>query len=314
MSEIFSRKGKNKAFINVSAPMVRYSKATFRMLVQNHGVDLSFSPMILADSFVASEKARSIDFPIVLDENKSNLIVQFATNNADNFATALQMVKPYCAGVDLNCGCPQRWAREEGLGAALLQKPELVAEIIRKGVLASSSAMSISAKIRIVNEDTRATVEFARRLEKMGASWITLHGRNVKATSNSPVHLDVIKKVKDSLQIPLIGNGGVSSFQEAQQMFDMTGVDGVMSAQGLLENPALFTNQPCSWPVVQEFIDLSLSYPGVTNSAILVHHLHLMTEKLLLPWEKKLFHALSSASATLDFLRERNYIFQESSL
>ena len=60
---------------------------------------------------------------------------------------------------------------------------------------------------------------------------------------------------------------------------------------------------------MQEFIDLSLSYPGVLNGAILMHHLHLMTDKILPPWEKKLFHALSNSPAALDFLRERNYIF-----
>src|SRR4051812_11079715 len=116
MSEIFARKKNGFEFISVSAPMVRYSKAPFRMLVQNYGVGLSFSPMILADSFVASEKARAIDLPIVQDEDKSKLVIQFATNNADNFATAVKMVEPFCTGIDLNCGCPQRWAREEGIG------------------------------------------------------------------------------------------------------------------------------------------------------------------------------------------------------
>ena len=251
MSEVFARARtkETEKFICVSAPMVRYSKAPFRMLVQKYGVNLSFSPMILADSFVVSEKARAIDLPIVLDEDKSKLVVQFATNNADNFATAVKMVEPFCTGVDLNCGCPQQWAREEGIGAALLQKPELVSEIIRKGVLAASSHTGISAKIRIVDNSTIATVELAKRLEIMGASWITLHGRTVKASSNSPVQHDVIKAVKDSLQIPLIANGGISSLAEARQMYHLTGADGIMSAQGLLENPALFLTRLVPGPL-----------------------------------------------------------------
>lgn len=296
----------NTDFICISAPMVRYSKAPFRMLVQKYGVDVSFSPMILADSFVISTKARNIDMPIVSDEDPNKLIIQFATNNSDNFATAAKMVEEYCLGVDLNCGCPQRWAREEGIGAALLQKPNLVAEIIQKGRLASTKL--ISAKLRI-GDSVEETVEMARRLEKMGASFLTLHGRTVKATSNSPVQHEVIKIVKDSLQIPLIANGGVNTFEGAKLMHKLTGADGVMAAQGLLENPALFSpTSHLSWQVVREFVDLSMNYPGAVNSAaIFIHHLHLMTEKLLEPWEKKLFHSLNSTCSALDFLRERGY-------
>lgn len=288
--------------------MVRYSKAPFRMLVQNHGVDLSFSPMILADSFIASPKARAIDLPIVLDERKDKLVVQFATNQPNNFGTAVGMVKEWCGGVDLNCGCPQRWAREEGIGSALLQKPELVAEIIRKGVEASSGQVTISAKLRIVNDSTEDTVELARRLEVMGASWVTLHGRTPKASANSPVQFDVIRDVKQSLRIPLYANGGVYTLDDAISMYERTGADGIMSAQGLLENPALFSGSSCTWPVVQEFLELGLSYPGALTTPIFMRHLFWMTEKLLQPWERKLFHSLSTICAAVDFMRERGYI------
>lgn len=297
-----------RRWLAISAPMVRYSKAPFRMLVQKYGVDLSFSPMILADSFVASPKARAIDLPILPDEDREKLVIQFATNQPHNFGQAVGMVREWCAGVDLNCGCPQRWAREEGIGSALLQSPELIAEIIRKGVEASNSKVKISAKIRIVNDSTQDTVELGRRLEMMGASWITLHGRTPKASSNLPVRFDVVRDVKKSLQIPLFSNGGVYSLEDANKMYELTGADGIMAAQGLLENPALFSGSPCTWQVVQDFVELGLSYPGTVSTPIFMHHLHLMTGKLLPAWEKKLFHSLSTISSAIDFIQERRYV------
>ena len=125
--------------VKICAPMVRYSKLAFRNLVRLYDCDLAFSPMILADSFFQSQKARDNEFtineveylmlvfskivkPILIQEDKP-LIVQFAANKAEFFSGAAELVARYCNGVDLNCGCPQRWAWKVNL---LMKNLELV--------------------------------------------------------------------------------------------------------------------------------------------------------------------------------------------
>ncbi|XP_026689075.1 tRNA-dihydrouridine(20a/20b) synthase [NAD(P)+]-like, partial [Diaphorina citri] len=83
----------------------------------SHNVDLCFTPMIIADSFIKSSKARNNEFSTSPEDTP--LVVQFASNNHEDFVRATQYVAPHCNGVDLNCGCPQRWAIKEGYGCAL---------------------------------------------------------------------------------------------------------------------------------------------------------------------------------------------------
>lgn len=114
--ELFNK----KKYVSICAPMVRYSKLGFRMLVRKYGCDLACTPMIMADSFVQSKKARDSEF--TTNHSDRPLVVQFASNNAKDFADAVELVAPYvpfiskcfilvhrfCDAVDLNCGCPQR--------------------------------------------------------------------------------------------------------------------------------------------------------------------------------------------------------------
>lgn len=119
----------------------------FRTLVKKYGVDLCFTPMIMTDSFCQSEKARQNEFSTNCDDTP--LIAQFAANNVHEYLSSMEMVYPYVDGVDLNCGCPQRWAMQSGYGSALLNKPELIQDLtstIKRNV---SESFSISVKLRV---------------------------------------------------------------------------------------------------------------------------------------------------------------------
>jgi tRNA-dihydrouridine synthase 4 len=96
-----------KKYLKISAPMVRYSKLSFRQLVRDYQVDLAFTPMILADVFKCSHFSKEIEFQTNLNDDP--VIVQFASSNAKDLADAAEIVAKYCNGVDLNCGCPQKW-------------------------------------------------------------------------------------------------------------------------------------------------------------------------------------------------------------
>ena len=141
----------SKQVVRVCAPMVRYSKLPFRKLVRKYGCHVACTPMIVSESFINSEKARDVEF--TTDSTDRPLIVQFAANNADDFSKAVSLVAPYADGVDLNCGCPQRWAIQEQYGAYLITQPQLVCEMVH--CAKRHTHIPISIKIR-VHDDLRS--------------------------------------------------------------------------------------------------------------------------------------------------------------
>ena len=126
----------------------------FRELVRKYSSDLVYTPMIMADSFVNSQKARDNEF--TTNANDHPLIVQFASNKPDEFATAAQFVRTSCEGVELNCGCPQKWALQEGVGASLIDRSETICEIVKetRRRLNYDSEFTVAVKIRI-HDDLR---------------------------------------------------------------------------------------------------------------------------------------------------------------
>jgi tRNA-dihydrouridine synthase 4 len=147
--------------------------------------------MILADSFNNSNKARMVEFTSCKEDNP--LVVQFASNNSVDFSLAAQKVEKYSSAVNLNCGCPQKWAIKEEIGGYLLNKPNLIYDIVKTTRNLTSDNFPVSVKIRI-DEDMNKTLDLVRMIEKSGAKWIDVHGRTIKERSN-PVHYDAVKLV-----------------------------------------------------------------------------------------------------------------------
>ncbi|KRY45930.1 tRNA-dihydrouridine(20a/20b) synthase [NAD(P)+]-like, partial [Trichinella britovi] len=232
--ELFS----NSAPLKISAPMVRYSKLSFRRLLRLYGCQLCFTPMIYAKCFIQSEKARRADFST--DASDFPLIVQFAADNCDDFVKAAEIVYTQCDGVDLNCGCPKRKTLDTNCGSALLDNASHLAELIKQSRLRIlDSKFSISVKIRIY-ENLKDTVDLCQKLQSAGITFINVHGRTVEQR-HEPVDVEVFKVIKDSLQIPVVANGDVRSLSDVHYYHQHAGVEGVMVARALLENPALFT-------------------------------------------------------------------------
>ena len=110
--------------------------------------------MIMSNSFTRSQKARDIEF--TTNSTDRPLIVQFAANNTNDFATAAQFVRDCSDGVELNCGCPQKWAIQEGVGAGLIDKNDLVCEMVKEARkrLNYDKDFTVAVKIRL-HEDLR---------------------------------------------------------------------------------------------------------------------------------------------------------------
>ncbi|KAI8428889.1 hypothetical protein MSG28_007524 [Choristoneura fumiferana] len=238
INNLFEEAKLRKTYVKVCAPMVRYSKVQFRTLVKNYGVDLCFTPMILADSFCQNEKARLSEFSTTISDTP--VIAQFAANNTNDFVDASTLLFPYIDGVDLNCGCPQRWAMKDGYGCALLSQPDIVHNIVRGVKNQLPNNFSMSVKIRIL-KDLRKTIDMCQQLEKCGVDFLTVHGRTPTQKSGDNVDKPALREVCASVQVPVIANGGVKSLEDADELFDATYCNGVMVASGILTNPALFS-------------------------------------------------------------------------
>ncbi|KFZ18567.1 hypothetical protein V501_01146 [Pseudogymnoascus sp. VKM F-4519 (FW-2642)] len=245
-----------------SAPMVRYSKLAFRQTVHKYGVDLCWTPMILAKEFNRSVFARDSDFTLPPSPTSVPTILQFGANSPLEFARATSTMAPFVSGVDLNCGCPQSWACAECLGAALMNKRELVADIVKE------------AKATLKRDGQ--TIDFIKTVQDAGVDFLTIHGRTKAQRSSEPVNTEALTLLRPHVTVPLIANGDVSTLAIASSIAAETGVDGVMSARDILANPALFAgHDTCPWEAVEHFMNRVVTAP--IPFKLVVHHLSQMT-------------------------------------
>lgn len=288
-------------YLKIVAPMVRYSKLPFRLLCRKWGADLCYTPMIIAEPFNRSEKARDSEFSTnYLDRP---LGVQFATPSPIEFSQAILKVQPYAQCVDLNCGCPQKWAMKEGIGSAMIEKPEDVFEMVKAAKQVSN--IPVTVKIRLRSSISK-TIDLVKQAEMAGVDWITVHGRTPyeKAT---PVHFDQIKQIKDCASVPIIANGDVFTPADAEFLVNATGVDGVMAARGILLNPAQFKGyDQVPMECVTDYLRIAMEYGG--DYAMHHYHLYEMMSPYLTKTDRSEFTNLTSMSGVVDFFRYRGMI------
>lgn len=255
------------------------------MLIREYGVDICYTPMILAHEFIRSQIARDSDFTTcdlerlpTSDGREHALMAQFASSDPTEFARAAELVASWVDGVDLNCGCPQSWAIKEGIGCSLMEDPALVASLVRAAKQRLHPSKSVSVKIRI-HKDLQQTVRWVQEVEAAGVDFITVHGRTRSQRSSTPPDYAAIKLIKESVSVPVLANGDVYSADDVGSIVDRTGVDGVMAARGILENPALFAGHKTT-PVdcVKRFLGHVVQYP--IPFALVLHHFTEMTTRM----------------------------------
>ncbi|XP_059059781.1 tRNA-dihydrouridine(20a/20b) synthase [NAD(P)+]-like isoform X2 [Achroia grisella] len=255
--------------------------------------------MIMADSFCQNAKARASEFSTTV--NDSPLIVQFAANTTGDFLDASKLVYPYADGIDLNCGCPQKWAMKDGYGCALLSNTQTIYDLMKGIRNCLPNDFTVSVKIRILKELKRS-IEMCQQLEKCGVSFITVHGRTPQQKSSEDIDIDALHQVCQSIKIPIVANGGVKTLLDADNLYGTLKCNGVMAASALLTNPALFSGAnvtPLSciklWMLMKDK-DPNISFQCYH------HHLVFMLEKVLTKQQKNIFNHLSSFEAVDDYL------------
>lgn len=241
--------------------------------------------MILAHEFTRSHIARDSDFTTCPLESQSTpdgrkhaLIAQFASSDPTEFARAADLIAPWVDGVDLNCGCPQSWAIKEGIGCALSETPENVAKMVRAAKERLGSSKSVSVKIRI-SKNLDQSKRWIEVVQNAGVDFITVHGRMRSQRSSTPPDLEAIRVLKEFAKVPVVANGDSYTAAGAAEIAKRTGVDGVMAARGILENPAMHAGFDVT-PVecVQGFMELAVRHP--IPFPLVLHHVGEMTARM----------------------------------
>ena len=222
------------------APMAGVTDYAFRVLCKRYGAEYMVSEMISAKGMHYNDNKTKTLAKITDFERPMGL--QIFGSEPDILAEAAERLqdsefRPEV--IDINMGCPMKKIVGNGEGSALMTTPKLAGECIRAVV--NAVKIPVTVKIRSGwNFDSINAVEMAKIAESEGAAAICVHGRTRTQMYMPPVDLNIIRQVKQSVSIPVIGNGGIDTAADAVKMFDETGCDGIMIARGAMGNPWIF--------------------------------------------------------------------------
>ena len=222
----------------VLAPMAGVCNSAFRKIIKEMGAGLIYAEMV-SDKAIYYNSKKTEDM-LYMEESERPIAQQIFGSDKETFVIAAKEIykKMHPDIIDINMGCPvPKVALKSQAGSALLKHPEKIYEIVKSVV--ESVPIPVTVKIRIGwDENSINAVEVAKICEKAGASAITVHGRTRSQGYSGHVNYDMIKEVKQSVSIPVIGNGDIVDIDSAKKMFD-TGVDAIMIGRGCLGNPWL---------------------------------------------------------------------------
>lgn len=254
------------------APMAGITDLPFRLICEKFEPGLVCTEMVSSKAiYYDDEKTKKL---MNLKGEKRPVSIQIFGSDAETMGYAAKYVSDLADIVDINMGCPAPKVVKNGDGSKLLLDLEKAKEIMQSVVKNSKVPVTLKFRKGWDGEHIVAT-EIAKIAEQSGISAITIHGRTRAEYYSGKADLEIIKKVKESVNIPVIGNGDVVDEESAKEMFEKTGVDGIMIGRGSFGNPWIFKR-------IKYYLETGAKLPEVTSGEklkIIKEHLDLLVKE-----------------------------------
>lgn len=222
----------------VLAPMEDVTDLPFRLICKKYGADIVYTEFVASDAIIRNVK-KSFQ-KMTLDEKERPVAIQIFGNDPlvmRDAALKAQSLKPDF--LDINYGCPAKKVAGRGAGSGLLCNPQLMDTITK--TIVDSLDIPVTAKTRIGwDSDSISIVNTAQRLENNGIQVLTIHGRTRAQLFTGTADWNWIKKAKESVSIPIMGNGDITTPEIGRELFEFSKVDGIMIGRGAYGNPWIF--------------------------------------------------------------------------
>lgn len=253
----------NEVFL---APMAGVTDLPFRLICKELGCGLLYTEMINAKALCYDDKNTKKMLNILDEEHP--VAVQIFGSEPEFMGKATQILNDYPNEIlDINMGCPAPKVVKNGDGSALMRNPKLAGQVLDQVV--KNSKKPVTLKIRKGWDDNSVNaLEIAKIAEDCGICAITIHGRTREQYYSGQADWDIIGEVKSKISIPVIGNGDVTSVEDAIRIKDHTGCDAIMIGRGAQGNPWIFkrtdhymkTGQLLDPPSKDEKIDIAIKH------------------------------------------------------
>lgn len=219
------------------APMAGITDLSFRIMCRRYGAGLTYTEMVSSKALHYDDK-KTMSLIATSDEEKPFAVQIFGSEPKIMASTADKAISTGASIIDINMGCPAPKVANNGDGSALLNNPKLIGDIVKAVVDAVN--VPVTCKIRSGFKEVADVEYIAKTIEQNGASAITVHPRTREMYYSGTADRSIIKLVKQSVSIPVIGNGDIFDATSAVDMLEQTGCDGVMVARGAQGNPFIF--------------------------------------------------------------------------
>lgn len=221
----------------VFAPMAGISNISYRKIIKEMGAGLIYSEMI-SNMGIVYNNQKTIDL-LKINEEERPIAIQIFGSDIDSFVKAAKYVEENIHPdiIDINMGCPvPKVALKSQAGSALLKNPEKIYEIVK--AVKDNTSTPISVKIRSGwDENHINAIEVGKLVEKAGASLIAIHARTRSQGYSGNADWNIIKELKENVNIPVIGNGDIKTIEDAKKMLEETKCDAIMIGRASLGNP-----------------------------------------------------------------------------